>query len=233
MIDGRPLVSIVMLTHNAPKYVKITLDSIAQHTRDIDYELIVFDNGSDAKTRKMLTRRFNGGAGCDHAIDKLVFSKANHLFAKGNNYASRLCSPDSDYVLLMNSDIEVRSDSWLSSLVEYHASAGKGATGYGFCEGNPIDRADGYCLLFDRDLYDAHLLDEEYEWFWSITKIEAQLLNEGYRVTAVADHENMIHHFGGKSGPDFANAKGMDADMAQVVGWFDPDRKVTVVPSLS
>lgn len=46
------MISILMLTHNAPKYVKITLETLKNKTKDIDYELIIWDNDSDKKQRR-------------------------------------------------------------------------------------------------------------------------------------------------------------------------------------
>ena len=212
----KPFVSIVMLTHNAPKYVKLTINTLIKYTKDIDYELIVFDNKSEIKTRKILSKLYNKNS----KISKLVFSKENHLFAKGNNLASKLCDEKANYILLMNSDIEVRDEKWLSSLVKYHKKTGKGISAYGFCEGNPISRADGFCLLIDRELYDKHQLDEDFQWWWSVTKLESKVLKDGYQVTAIKNYDEYLYHFGGKSGTDFSAAKGMDIESEKVVKWF-------------
>lgn len=72
------MISILMLTHNAPKYVKITLETLKNKTKEIDYELIIWDNDSDKKTKKMLMNYYNK----KRIIDRLVFSKQNLLFQK-------------------------------------------------------------------------------------------------------------------------------------------------------
>lgn len=213
----KPFISIIMLTHNAPKYVKLTIDTLIKNTKDVDYELIVFDNKSEIKTRKILNKLYNKNS----EISKVVFSRENHLFAKGNNLASKLCDEKSNYILLMNSDIEIKNEKWLSNLIKYHKKTGKGASAYGFCEGNPISRADGFCFLVDKELYDKHKLDEDFQWWWSITRIESKILKDGYQVTAIKNYEKFLYHFGGKSGTDFASAKGMDVDMDEVVSWFN------------
>lgn len=130
-------------------------------------------------------------------IDKLIFEKENTLFAKGNNTASSLCNTNSDYILLLNSDVEIRDKDWLRILLENHK---RGATAYGVCDGNPHTRADGYCFLIDKDLYMKYKLDEQFEWWWSVTKLQAQLLRDGYDVCAIRNHDNLIYHYGGASG---------------------------------
>ena len=133
----------------------------------------------------------------------------------------------SSHVLLLNSDVEVRDADWLSRLMALHH---RGATSFGFVDADPVPRADGYCLLVDRDLMLQHGLDEDFEWYWSITKLQAELLCAGHRVRAVREHDHLLHHFGGKSGQPVVtrNAKGMDLDRDQVRGWFGA-RSVEVI----
>lgn len=212
-------VSIIMLTHNAPAYVRLTATSLASHTKDVDYELIAVDNSSRLPTRLLLGRLRRQGI-----IQKLQMNKDNLLFAKGNNQGCRLASSDTTHYLLLNSDVEIRSDRWLSALLDCCPAGGISA--YGLVQNEPM-RADGYCILFDRALYDRYGLDEAYEWFWSITKIQAQTLQEGSQVVAIAEHEEMLHHFGGKSGSAYRGAAGMSEVHQTICGWFG-ERKIQV-----
>lgn len=82
-------------------------------------------------------------------------------------------------------------------------------------------RADGYCMLIDKHLYDRYQLDEHFEWWWSITKLQSQILNEGLKIRAVKNHEHYIHHYGGKSGDGWKGALGMDINIEEVKRWFD------------
>lgn len=206
------MVSIIMLVYNAPLYTKHALKTL-KATKGVDYEVIVLDNKSNNFTKRMLTQMHNTGY-----IDKLIFEKQNTLFAKGNNTASSLCNKDSQYILLLNSDVEIRDQDWLKILLEKHK---RGATAYGLCEANPCTRGDGYCFLIDKDLYIKYKLDEEFEWWWSVTKLQAQLLKDGYNVTAVRNHESLIYHYGGMSGAGWKNSKGMNTEGEMVKGWFD------------
>ncbi|MBS4884436.1 MAG: glycosyltransferase family 2 protein [Amedibacillus dolichus] len=206
-------ISILMLTYNAPNYVYESINTVKKMTEDVDYELIVVDNCSRFKTRNLLKKLYKQGY-----IDKLFLNRENSLFAKGNNIASSFCSDDSDYILLLNSDICINNGKWLRNLLEIHPKEG-GISAYGLVTDEPI-RADGYCLLIDRYLYDKYKLDASYAWFWGVTKLESKILQEQKKIKVIKNHENMIHHYGGKSGNAFKNAPGMNTDIEEIKEWF-------------
>lgn len=213
-----------MLTHNAPKYVYKSIMSVKRKTKDVPYELIVFDNNSGMKTKILLKVLKIMGK-----IDKLHFSKQNLLFAKGNNQASLLSDKKSTHFLLLNSDVEVRDERWLAKLTEIYPKD-EGISSLGVVLSEPI-RADGYCFLIQKELYNRYKLDEEFEWYWSITKLEALTLKEGKRIVAVENHDDLLIHFGGKSGA-VLNAKGMDADIEEIKKWFVENNKVEVIEKI-
>lgn len=206
-------VSIIMLTYNAPAYVKLAVESLKALTQNINYELIVVDNHSGWRTRLLIKWLQH-----KKKIDIVQMNKKNLLFAKGNNVGSRIASPDATHYLLINSDVEIRDKNWLKYLCQISPEGGICA--YGLVEDEPV-RADGYCMLVDSAFYRAHQLDENYEWFWSVTKLQAEALKEGRRVVAVKEHDDLIYHFGGKSGKGFRKAKGMDEDRQKIIGWFE------------
>lgn len=211
MVDNAK-VSIIMLTHNAADYVKLTINSLIEHTKNVDYELIVVDNASRFRTRHLVKKMNHTGK-----IDKLIVNKSNLLFAKGNNMGSDFVSKECTHILLLNSDIEIKNDLWLKKLISICPEGGVSA--YGTVLSEPI-RADGYCMLLTKELFLKYKLDEKFEWFWSITKLQSQVLREGKKVVAVENHENMIHHFGGKSGRAFRYANGMNTDLHEICNWF-------------
>jgi GT2 family glycosyltransferase len=215
------MISIVVVTHNALQYILRLLRSLGR-TETIPYELVVVDNRSRFVTRAVLA-----AAALTGRIQRLCLLERNVLFAPGNNIGVAATNRTSRYVLLLNSDVEVRDPSWLRRLLELHE---RGATAFGFVEGGPVPRADGYCLLVDRDLILETGLDEEFEWYWSITKLQAELLTSGHRVRAVRDHDHLLYHFGGKSGPPARtrSAKGMTVDRGAIAGWFG-DHSVEVI----
>jgi len=213
------LVSIIILTYNAPKYVFKTLCSLNK-TNNVDYEVIVVDNASNILTKFILFILKVFGY-----IDKTAFLSENTLFAKGNNMGSRLASNDSDLLLLLNSDVKIVNPNWLKKLTDYHK---KGIISYGIVESAPI-RVDGYCFLINTELYKKYELDESFEWWWSITKLQSQILKENHDVVGIKNHNNYIIHYGGKSdNKNVNNARGMDVKSEEVISWFD-DRKIKII----
>lgn len=205
------MTSIVVLVHNAYEYTKNTIETLQSTVGD--YEIIVLDNDSEKKTKKLLLKLFNQGK-----IHKLMFSDTNYLFAKGNNMAVKLCDSKSDKILLLNSDIDIRNPFWLKEMLNIYE---KGIVSLGVVNGNPYTRVDGFCFLIDRKLYEKYQLDENFEWWWSITKLQAEVLKDGYPVKGVQNYQNLLYHYGGMSGSDFKDAKGMDVNLEQVISWFD------------
>lgn len=207
--DREPTVSILIVAFNAPRHLLRLFRSLAQ-TSGVDYEVVVVDNRSRAATRLLLHILAS-----IRAINSLTLLDRNTLFAGGVNTALRVSSPHSRYVLLLNPDIEIQDPDWLRRLVEVHA---RGATSLGLVEGGPWPRADGYCFLIDRDLFGG--LSPEFHWWWGVTKLQADLLQTGHTVRAVRDHDHLITHAGGGSGPPPRDARGMQTDDATIRDWF-------------
>jgi hypothetical protein len=220
-VTAPPLVSIVVVTRNAFVYVLRLFRSLAK-TRGARYEVVVVDNDSKLRTRLLLMLLSLLGR-----IHRLCLLDRNTLFAEGNNIGVAAASRDSTLVLLLNSDVEIKDPYWLQSLVDAHR---RGVTSLGYVA-EPISRADGYCLLVDRDLYERVRLDEQHQWWWGVTRFQAALLNEGHSVQAVRDHDHLLVHFGGRSGSGFTGAAGMDVTLSEVRSWF-AGRSIDVIERL-
>lgn len=207
-------ISILMLTYNAPFYVFNSIINVHKTKKVTEnLELIVLDNSSKIITKLILKilKKLN-------FIDKLILNPQNDYFAKGNNLASKHASDDTTHYLLLNSDIKINNINCFNRLSKIHPKKG-GISAFGAVLSEP-KRADGYCMLIDKDLYDKFQLDENFEWWWSVTKIQSQVLSSGFKIIAVRNHEEYIHHYGGKSGKGYEDAKGMDIDIETVKGWF-------------
>ncbi len=214
-------VSLIILVHNAPRYVITTLNSL-QKTKDVSYETIVVDNKSNLTTRIILFLYF-----IRRKINRLLFLDENTLFSRGNNIGSLVAGNDATHILLLNSDIRINDPLWLKKLLALHE---QGATSLGVARGKNLPpRADGFCFLIDRDLYLKFRLDEFYEHWWSLTKLQAELLKSGFKVKAVRNHENLITHFEQKSGK--VKKKTRKAEDSDVRDWFS-DLSVEVVETL-
>jgi glycosyltransferase involved in cell wall biosynthesis len=197
------------VTFNAPRHILRLFRSLRK-TAGVDYEVVVVDNRSKSPTRLLLH-----ALASIRAISSLTLLDRNTLFAGGVNTALRVSSPSSRYLLLLNPDIEIRDPAWLHRLLEVHE---RGATSLGFVEGGPWPRADGYCFLIDRDVFDG--ISPEFHWWWGVTKLQADLLRAGHTVRAVRTHDHLIAHAGGGSGPPPRHAKGMETDDATIREWF-------------
>lgn len=82
------------------------LPSVVQHTKD--GEVIVADNGSTDESLEVLRKEFPSV--------KTIILEQNYGFAEGYNRA--IAQVDSEYVVLLNSDVEV-TENWLGPLLDY------------------------------------------------------------------------------------------------------------------
>lgn len=214
------MVSIIILTHNAPVYVNLVLSSL-QMTENKDYEIIVVDNASDMETKCILWEKYRDGL-----IDKLLFLDNNTFFARGNNIGASLASSKSEYLLLLNSDVEIKSPLWLDKLLDLYTSGNCRAVSFGYgMTGGGYNIADGYCFLVDKKLFDKYKISEAYEWWYGLALLETQILRKGFSIKAVNNFEKYIIHYGGKSGDAWKQAKGMDVSTDLYDRWLKKCRK--------
>lgn len=186
-----PSISILILTHNATYYVFKTLYTLRK-TAGVDYEVVVVDNDSWLGLKLLLPILLR-----KKWINQLFLLNRNAYFAEGNNIASRLARPNSTHFLLLNSDVEIRRPDWLAVLLANHEY---GITSYGVSAKDNTPRVDGYCFLIDKSLYLKYQLDESFPWGGSISKLQAQVLDEGHTVKGYANHNLFLYHYGRKSG---------------------------------
>lgn len=218
--DGKPLVSLVILTFNQWDVTEECLASIKRHTPE-PYELIVVDNGSTDGTPQRLMER-----AAEDGRYRLVLNPENRGYAAGCNQGMhQACG---SYIVLLNNDVIVTPE-WLTGLLECHASdplAGivgpltNNASGIqvvsdpDYADSGELDafarqfrvqhrfrkvnsrRIVGFCMLFSRSLTDKiGLLDEQFG--------TGNYEDDDFCIrSAVAGHQNMIaadvyiHHHG-------------------------------------
>jgi len=98
------LVSIIMLSWNAPQFTKMALESIRAHTSG-EYEVIIVDNGSNDETVQWLRTISDV---------RVIYNSTNRGYAGGNNQG--MAAACGEYVVLLNNDVIV-TDGWLGGLL--------------------------------------------------------------------------------------------------------------------
>lgn len=165
--------SIIILNWNGADMLRQFLPSVMAHTTPPECEVIVADNGSTDNSLEVLANEFA-------SVRTIVLDK-NYGFAEGYNKAIEQI--DSEYVVLLNSDVEV-PEGWLQPLLNYmdahptigavqpkihswhrrnyfeHAGAAGGylsILGYPYCRGRRFGKTEE-----DRGQYDTIL--DNIEW---------------------------------------------------------------------
>ncbi|MBI2252236.1 MAG: glycosyltransferase [Armatimonadetes bacterium] len=100
--------SIIIVNYNTQNELKNCLKSIYQSKLNISFEIIVVDNNSKDKSVEIVKNNF--------PKVKLIENDRNVGFAKANNKAIKIS--DSSYILLLNPDILVKSQT-LSKMLEF------------------------------------------------------------------------------------------------------------------
>lgn len=98
--------SVIILNWNGAKHLRTYLPSVVNHTPNA--RIIVADNGSTDESLEMLKK--------DFPSVKTIVLDQNYGFAEGYNRAIE--QVDSEYIVLLNSDVEV-TENWLEPLLDY------------------------------------------------------------------------------------------------------------------
>ena len=115
-------VSVAILSWNGRHHLETCLDALAaQRDPGVEWEILVFDNGSTDGTAAWMRERWghDGGNGRNGRV-RLLESPVNLGFCGGNNRL--VAASDADAVALLNNDTRPEPE-WLGSLVSALASA--------------------------------------------------------------------------------------------------------------
>ena len=99
--------SIVILNWNGSHHLRRFLPSVVKYSNYEWTEIVVADNHSDDNSCEVLEKEF--------PVVKLLSLDRNYGFAEGYNKA--LKNNDADYIMLLNSDVEV-TENWLEPMLE-------------------------------------------------------------------------------------------------------------------
>jgi GT2 family glycosyltransferase len=102
-----PDVSIILINFNTAALTLACLESVYHYTANIHFEVILVDNASTECDPIVFKDRFPG--------IKLIQNNENSGFARGNNIGIRHAS--GRYVLLLNSDMELKSNAIYESYI--------------------------------------------------------------------------------------------------------------------
>ncbi|WP_298942606.1 glycosyltransferase family 2 protein [uncultured Psychromonas sp.] len=108
--DSLPLVSIIIPTKNAKKLVKQCINSIYKKTLYPHFEILLVDNQSD----DLASVDYFKALEAEGKVRLISYDKPFNYSAI-NNYA--VTKAKGDLLVLMNNDIEILSDTWLTDMV--------------------------------------------------------------------------------------------------------------------
>jgi GT2 family glycosyltransferase len=141
-----PLVSIVIVTHNARDYAEKCLNTIRAMTK-VPYEVIVVDNASQQATRTYLR---------DEKGINLILNEENRLWCHACNQGIEATDKRAVYLLLLNPDVEVLRPDWLEIMIQVMESDPRvGLVGpqHRYSGVGPVWGAlAGHCILLRREM---------------------------------------------------------------------------------
>jgi glycosyltransferase involved in cell wall biosynthesis len=202
-----PTVSIVILNYNHPELITKCLETMCM-TSDVDYEVVVVDNGSDAATVECLKRFESMGW-----ITKLVLNTTNKWFSEGNNIGVANTNPESKYILLLNSDVAFLRPDWLSKMIAWMEgvpdtepsvwgfkptvpTAGPRdivSIGWSYDENLPSKaRPEGWCLMFRRKAWRE--FSPDFPHYYGIEEAVAKSIREGNKAGVLFNYANYLVH---------------------------------------
>lgn len=217
--------NIIIPVFNAPEFVIKCINSIREKTDQVQYFITVIDNASEQYTNQILNNFL-----LSKKIDILCSLEENRFWSEANNIGEYISPTKCNKLLLLNSDVEILDSLWLKKLLDIHEY---GYTSYGIVNANlklhlPI-RADGYCGLIDRDLYKKYKLDADFPWWYSVTKLQSEILKNGHSVKAIKNHDSIIKHYGGKSTTIVLPSNYTSLDPKISKNWFIKSRGIKII----
>lgn len=117
--------SVIIVNYNVAYFLEQCLRSVQEASTGLDTEIFVVDNHSVDNSLEMLRKEF--------PEVKLIANEENVGFAKANNQAIRQAS--GEYILLLNPDTLVESDTFVKTIAFMDETADAGALGVKMIDG--------------------------------------------------------------------------------------------------
>jgi len=116
------LVSIIIPTRNRHEVLRTCIESLLASSREVPFEIIVMDNGSDEEAAVEYLRSF-----ANHPLVRVVRDDQPFNYSRLNNRAVALAR--GQYLVLLNNDTEVISSDWLVTMTAIMSQPDVGAVG--------------------------------------------------------------------------------------------------------
>jgi GT2 family glycosyltransferase len=123
--ESGPRVTILIPTKDRVHLLRRCIDSVLGRTSYRDFEVVVIDDGSEEPETVAYLERL--GPPC--RVVRIEPEEDGFNYARIHNEAIESLGDDSEFVVFLNNDTEVRRPEWLSQLVGFGSMPGVGAVG--------------------------------------------------------------------------------------------------------
>lgn len=230
-------VSIIVLNYNHPEVITRLLKSFPM-TSGVSYELVVVDNGSQPAVVEMLK-----GFHADGTITTLVPEPVNHFFSEGNNIGVRHSNPESRYILLLNSDMEILHPEWLKKMTEWMegtpeicpytwsdkaqppSPGPRDVVSYGWSWDADVPgcaRPEGSCCMIRRTMWRE--ISPDFPFHSGIEEMLASIARDGGIVGSLSQYAPYVHHHGGGSEAPLMRNQIVNKRVANMKEWWSHGR---------
>ena len=117
-------VSIIIVNYKTPILLKACVSSIYEHTKGIDFEVIIIDNDSRDNSKELIISQFQNVLWID-SPQNIGFGRANNIGIKETK---------GDYVVFINSDVELFENSILLTLNHFKSITNQNSIGFVGCK---------------------------------------------------------------------------------------------------
>src|SRR5574344_54501 len=122
-VNSNPLVSIIIPTRDFAETLDCCLKSIYEKTTYKNFEIIIANNNSKEKATFDLFDKYKK----EHSNFKVIDINIEFNYSNINNIAIK--KSKGEYILLLNNDTEIITESWLTKMVGYASLSHVGAVG--------------------------------------------------------------------------------------------------------
>ncbi len=187
------MISVVVVHKDAPEYLSICLQSIANASINNNYEVIVVDNGSSGPDSETFL------ADLEEEEDvKVVRLKENKYWSYAANRGAAAADKNSKYFIFMHHDVVVLNPAWLDILTSVSFSQSSGLVGVSMdsyhIQQQRVDFIEEWCILMTRECWeDIGPWPEELPQIGMAFVLTVKAKNGGHNPQAMKNQ--MVHHY--------------------------------------